>query len=52
MKLRASPSMPSATGYYVVAQHIASRFEWRKFIPEWELDRLLGPGDPWGEDSG
>ncbi|MSQ27811.1 MAG: HNH endonuclease [Dehalococcoidia bacterium] len=50
MKLKAPPTMPSASGYYVVAQHIALRYEWHKFIPEWELDRLLGPCTPWSED--
>ncbi len=52
MKLKSTPAMPSASGYYVVAQHIASRYEWHKFIPEWELDRLLGPGLPWHEEFG
>jgi 5-methylcytosine-specific restriction endonuclease McrA len=47
MRLRKAPGVPATSGYYVVAQHIQSRFEWHKFIPEWELGRLLGPGEPW-----
>ncbi len=40
MRLRTEPSLPKVSNYYVVAQYIEARFEWRKFIPEWELKTI------------
>lgn len=41
MRLLQEPKTPSTSGYYIVYQYLAGRDEWRKFIPEWELEALL-----------
>lgn len=41
MKLMRPPVEPKASGYHVLYRHIQSYDEWRKFIPEWELEKVL-----------
>ena len=40
MKLLQEPKAPPAAGSPFVYPHLTSRQEWRKFIPEWELQHL------------
>lgn len=40
MKLLQQPKAPPAAGSPFVYAHLVSRHEWRKFIPEWELQHL------------
>ena len=40
MRLKNHPDVPRTSGYYIVSQHIETRYEWRKFIPELELARF------------
>ncbi len=42
MKLLRAPYEPKASNYYVLYRHIQSYDEWRKFIPEWELEKVAG----------
>lgn len=41
MRLLKKPEAPRTSGYYIVYQYIQLRYEWRKFIPEWELAQML-----------
>lgn len=42
MRLLRQPYEPKASNYYILYRHINSCEQWRKFIPEWELDRVVG----------
>ncbi len=41
MRLLKAPEAPRTSSYYIVSPYIETRYEWRKFIPEAELERLL-----------
>ena len=38
MHLPSTPVQPKVSTYYLLHQYLHSYGEWRKFIPEWELD--------------
>ena len=40
MALRRKPFQPGVTMYYMLSQYLQSYREWRKFVPEWELERM------------
>ncbi|HEY3078991.1 MAG TPA: HNH endonuclease [Chloroflexota bacterium] len=40
MHLLKTPVQPKVSTYYILHQYLHSYGEWRKFIPEWELDAL------------
>jgi 5-methylcytosine-specific restriction endonuclease McrA len=40
MKLRRAPYEPKASSYYVLYRYLQTYDEWRKFIPEWELEKV------------
>lgn len=42
MKLPHQPYQPRASNYYILYRHLQSYEQWRKFIPEWELDQVAG----------
>jgi 5-methylcytosine-specific restriction endonuclease McrA len=39
MQLARIPTQPRVSTYYLLHQYLASFVEWRKFVPEWELQR-------------
>jgi 5-methylcytosine-specific restriction endonuclease McrA len=42
MHLHKPPVQPRVSTYYILHQYLHSQGEWRKFIPEWELDHMPG----------
>jgi 5-methylcytosine-specific restriction endonuclease McrA len=40
MKLRRQPTEPKTSNYYILYHHLQSYEGWRKFIPEWELEKM------------
>ena len=40
MRLAKQPEVPHTSPYHIVYHYIGSRGEWRKFIPERELEAL------------
>lgn len=41
MKPLREPKAPRTSAYYTIFEHLLARYEWRKFIPEWELERVI-----------
>jgi len=41
MKLLRQPVEPKASNYYVLYRHLQGYEQWRKFIPEWELEKVV-----------
>lgn len=41
MALLRRPTEPRVTVYYLFAHHLQGNEAWQKFVPEWQLDRVL-----------
>lgn len=41
MNLLHAPYEPKATSFHILYRHIQTYDEWRKFIPEWELEKVV-----------
>lgn len=41
MVLKKEPVQPFVSAYYILYQYLQGEVGWRKFVPEWELDRIV-----------
>jgi 5-methylcytosine-specific restriction endonuclease McrA len=40
MRLIRQPVTPRYSGYYILYRYLESQVEWRKYVPEWEMERM------------